>query len=66
MQCLNIKNPEVAALLEEYTKALGSEEAAYYVLSENDGLPLDRVPVRGSSTGESNPSKLLNDLLEYY
>ena len=66
MQCLNIKNPEVAALLEEYTKALGSEEAAYYVLSENDGLPLDRVPVRGSSTGESNPSKLFNDLLEYY
>ena len=66
MQCLNIKNPEVAALLEEYTKALGSEEAAYYVLSENDGLPLDRVPVRGSSTGESNSSKLFNDLLEYY
>ena len=66
MQCLYIKNPEVAALLEEYTKALGSEEAAYYVLSENDGLPLDRVPVRGSSTGESNPSKLFNDLLEYY
>ena len=66
MQCLNIKKPEVAALLEEYTKALGSEEAAYYVLSENDGLPLDRVPVRDSSTGESNSSKLFNDLLEYY
>jgi len=59
MQCLNIKNPEVAALLKEYTEILGSENAAYYVLSENNGYGLDKTP-----NGES--SKLFNDLLKHY
>lgn len=59
MQCLNIKNEEVAALLKEYTKILGNENAAYYVLSENNGYGLDKAP-----NGE--PSKLFSDLLEHY
>ena len=59
MQCLNIKNEEVAALLKEYTKILGNENAAYYVLSENNGYGLDKAP-----NGE--PSKLFSDLLKYY
>ena len=59
MQCLNIKNKEVAALLDEYTRILGNEDAAYYVLSENDGYGLDKAP-----NGE--PSKLYSDLLSHY
>ena len=59
MQCLNIKNPEVAALLKEYTEILCSENAAYYVLSENNGYGLDKAP-----NGE--PSKLFSDLLKHY
>lgn len=59
MQCLNIKNKEVAALLKKYTKILGNENAAYYVLSENNGYGLDKAP-----NGE--PSKLFSDLLEHY
>ena len=56
MQCLNVKNKEVAALLNEYTDILGSYDAAYYVLSENNGYGLDKAP-----NGE--PSKLYNDLM---
>lgn len=59
MQCLNIRNKEVAALLEEYTRILGNEDAAYYVLSENNGYGLDKAP-----NGE--PSKLYSDLLSHY
>ena len=59
MQCLNVKNKEVAALLDEYTNILGSYDAAYYVLSENNGYGLDKAP-----NGE--PSKLYNDLLSNY
>ena len=59
MQCLNIRNKEVAALLKEYTEILGDENAAYYVLSENNGYGLDKAP-----NGE--PSKLYNDLLSIY
>lgn len=59
MQCLNIKNKEVAALLDEYTNILGNYDAAYYVLSENNGYGLDKAP-----NGE--PSKLYNDLLYIY
>ena len=59
MQCLNVKNKEVAALLNEYTDILGSYDAAYYVLSENTGDGLDKAP-----NGE--PSKLYNDLLSNY
>ena len=59
MKCLDIKNKEVAALLDEYTNILGSYDAAYYVLSENNGYGLDKAP-----NGE--PSKLYNDLLANY
>ena len=59
MKCLNIKNKEVAALLDEYTNILSSYDAAYYVLSENNGYGLDKAP-----NGE--PSKLYNDLLAIY
>ena len=59
MQCLNIKNPEVAALLDEYTNLLGDRDAAYYVLSENNGYGLDRAP-------NGAPSKLFSDLLSHY
>lgn len=59
MQCLNVKNKEVAALLDQYTDILGSYNAAYYVLSENNGYGLDKAP-----NGE--PSKLYNDLLSIY
>ena len=59
MQCLNIKNKEVAALLDEYTNILGNYDAAYYVLSENNGYGLDKAP-----NGE--PSKLYTDLMKLY
>lgn len=59
MQCLNTKNPEVAALLDEYTNILGDRDAAYYVLSENNGYGLDRAP-------NGAPSKLFSDLLSHY
>lgn len=59
MQCLNIKNKEVAALLKEYTDILGSYNAAYYVLSENNGYGLDSAP-------NGAPSKLFSDLLSHY
>lgn len=59
MQCLNVKNKEVAALLNEYAKILGSEDAAYYVLSENNGYGLDKAP-------NGADSKLFSDLLAYY
>lgn len=44
MQCLVKSNPEVKALLKKYTDILGSESAAYYVVSMNNGLPLDQAP----------------------
>lgn len=59
MQCLNTKNKEVAALLQEYTDILGSENAAYYVLSENNGYGLDKAP-------DGEPSRLFTDLMEYH
>lgn len=59
MQCLNTKNKEVAALLKEYTDILGSYNAAYYVLSENNGYGLDSAP-------NGAPSKLFSDLLSHY
>jgi hypothetical protein len=41
MQCLVKSHPEIKALLKKYTDILGSESAAYYVVSMNNGLPLD-------------------------
>lgn len=59
MQCLYVENKEVAALLNEYTEILGSEDAAYYVLSENNGHGLDKAP-------NGADSKLFSDLLAHY
>lgn len=59
MQCLNIKNKEVAALLKEYTEIFGNEDAAYYILSENNGYGLDKAP-------NGADSKLFSDLLAHY
>ena len=59
MKCLNIKNKEVKAALDEVAAVLGSEDAAYYVISENEGYAIDQAP-----NGE--PSKLFSDLLSHY
>lgn len=59
MKCLNIKNKEVKAALDEVAAVLGSEDAAYYIISENEGYAIDQAP-----NGE--PSKLFSDLLSYY
>lgn len=57
MQCLNLSNKEVRAAVDEVAKALGSEDAAYYIISENNGYAIDQAP-----NGE--PSQLFSDLLE--
>ena len=44
MVCLLTNRPEVQAQLDKYTNILGSREAAYYVLSENNGYELDKAP----------------------
>lgn len=59
MQCLNLKNKEVKAAVDELTIALGSEDAAYYIISENNGYAIDQAP-------NGAQSKLFNDLLEHY
>lgn len=59
MQCLNLNNKEVKAALDELTTVLGSEDAAYYVISENNGYAIDQAP-------NGAQSKLFSDLLEYY
>jgi hypothetical protein len=41
MQCLNLKNKEVKAAVNELTTVLGSEDAAYYIVSENNGYAID-------------------------
>ena len=59
MVCLLTNQPEVQAQLDKYTNILGSEDAAYYVLSENNGYELDKAP-------NGQPSKLFSDLLSHY
>lgn len=59
MQCLILDNPEVKAAVDELTTVLGSEDAAYYIISENNGYAIDQAP-----NGE--PSKLFSDLLSHY
>lgn len=55
MVCLyNIDN-QTRALLDKYESVLGSYEAAYYVLSQNNGFPLDQTP-------SGTPSQLYADL----
>jgi hypothetical protein len=42
MQCLNLKNnKKVKAAFDEVAKVLNSEDAAYYVISENNGYAID-------------------------
>lgn len=41
MTCLRTELPEIKAQLKEYTDILGSYDAAYYVLSENNGYGLE-------------------------
>ena len=36
MQCLNLNNKEVKAAVDEVARVLGSEDAAYYIISENN------------------------------
>lgn len=59
MQCLNTSNKQVKAELEELTQALGSYDAAYYVMSENNGYSLDKAP-------NGAESKLFKDLLDNF
>lgn len=59
MVCLLTDQPEVQAQLDKYTNILGSQDAAYYVLSENNGYELDKAP-------NGQPSKLFSDLLNHY
>lgn len=44
MQCLNLSNKEVKAAVDELTQVLGSEDAAYYIISENNGYAIDQAP----------------------
>ena len=50
MQCLNLKNKEVKAAVDELTTVLGSEDAAYYIISENNGYAIDQAPDGAQST----------------
>lgn len=59
MQCLNVSNKEVKAALDEVAKVLGSEDAAYYIISENNGYAIDQAP-------NGAQSKLFSDLLDYH
>lgn len=55
MVCIYNPTPEQLNALDKYASVLGSEEAAYYVLSQNNGYTLDKTPY-----GED--SDLYNDL----
>lgn len=59
MVCLMLDKPEVQAQLNEYTDILGSENAAYYVLSENNGFGLEFAP-------NGQPSELFSALLNRF
>lgn len=59
MQCLNLKNKEVKAAFDEVAKVLNSEDAAYYVISENNGYAIDQDP-------DGSQSQLFQDLLQKY
>lgn len=59
MTCLNINNKEVKAALDELTSVLGDADAAYYIISENNGYAIDQAP-------NGAQSKLFSDLLDHY
>ena len=50
MTCLRTELPEIKAQLKKYTDILGSYDAAYYVLSENNGYAIDQAPDGAQST----------------
>lgn len=49
MTCI-LKTKENLKLLDEYARVLGSQSAAYYVLSQNNGFPLGKTPTGEKST----------------
>ena len=49
MTCI-LKTKENLKLLDEYARVLGSQSAAYYVLSQNNGFSLDKTPTGEKST----------------
>lgn len=59
MVCIYNPSTEQINALERYSRILGSEEAAYYVLSQNNGFPLDKTP-------NDEDSDLYQDLLNHY
>ena len=59
MTCIYNPDPATQAVLDKYSDILGSEEAAYYVLSQNNGFPLTQTP-----SGED--SILWNDLINQF
>lgn len=59
MSCLNINIKEVKAALDELTNVLGDADAAYYIISENNGYAIDQAP-------NGAQSKLFSDLLDHY
>lgn len=56
MQCLNLNNKEVKAAFDEVAQVIG-EDAAYYVISENNGYAIDQGP-------DGSQSKVFTDILE--
>ncbi|QOR57533.1 hypothetical protein [uncultured phage cr125_1] len=56
MQCLNLNNKEVKAAFDEVAQVIG-EDAAYYVISENNGYAIDLGP-------DGSLSKVFTDILE--
>ena len=57
MTCIYKPDEATKKLMKQYADILGSEEAAYYVLTQNNGYPLDKTPL-----GED--SQLYFDILQ--
>ena len=56
--CPNLSNPQIKQEFAELVQAVG-EDAAYYFWNANNGYSLESAP-------NGAPSKLFNDLLDYY
>lgn len=56
--CPNLNNPQIKQEFAELVQAVG-EDAAYYLWNANNGYSLESAP-------NGAPSKLFNDLLDYY
>lgn len=59
MVCIYNPSTEQLDALNRYADVLGSEDAAYYVLSQNNGYPLDKTP-----NGED--SDLYQDMISHF